>query len=97
MRSLLTERFINLPNQRKNNPPLILSGWFSLFPFRYQVHRKRPKSRKSVARINIMFDHIKCKVIETAKAPDRYSQQQNNLEIRVLEDQHQVKNDSYIK
>ena len=68
----------------------------------HQIDGKRPEARKSVAGIDVMFNDVKCEVVESAKAPDGDSQEQHSFESWIFDDQqgggancHQKKQESF--
>src|ERR1043166_7905894 len=61
--------------------------------FNPKVSNNEPQPRKPITRANILLDHIKRKVVEAAKAPDRKRQQQADPPTRTLKNQQQRRHD----
>jgi hypothetical protein len=60
----------------------------------HQIGSKRPKTRKPVARIDIVLDDVKGKIVKSAEAPDGDSKQGANPERRMFQDKQRCRENS---
>ena len=51
-----------------------------------KISAERPEPGKPVAAVHVMFDDIKCEVVEPTKTPDRDGEQHGGFEGRMLDE-----------
>jgi hypothetical protein len=72
------------PRSVEANPTL---SWPQSSRATQNVPHKRPESGKPILRIHVMLDDVKRTVIKSAEAPDGNSEEQRNLDFRMLDDE----------
>ena len=73
--------------------------WSPLRSFRFaasgpQVNHKRPEPREPKSGIDVVFNHVECKVVKPAETPDANSQQHADPPRRVFEEEQDGRQNS---